>query len=251
MNKLDCLLPIGERKARQADKRVRLLRFLREEIWSTPEILAQVLRLHSRQAVWKSLRQFESEELVRCHEHSALGGRILIWGITAHGQAVAFNPDSETAIRHYFEPSKVSEFTFRHSLDIQRLRIAAESLGWMNWRNGQTLGAIEKGMNRPDAIANDPAGVKVALECERTIKTVKRYQAILSGYLQAIKRAEFSRVIWVCPTADLAIRLRSIVYGIQSVAVNGQRVPIDPSRHHENLQFQDYASFAKGTRAPP
>ena len=251
MNKLDCLLPIGERKARQADKRVRLLRFLREEIWSTPEILAQVLRLHSRQAVWKSLRQFESEELVRCHEHIALGGRILIWGITAHGQALAFDTAFETASRHYFEPSKVSEFTLRHSLDIQRLRIAAESLGWMNWQNGQTLGTIEKGMNRPDAIANDPAGAKVALECERTIKTVKRYQAILSGYLQAIKRAEFSRVIWVCPSSDLALRLRTIVCGIQSVVVNGQRTPIDPKRHHVNLQFQDYDSFAKSTRAPP
>lgn len=251
MNKLACLLPASEREARQFEKRQRLLRFLREEIWSTPDILGQVLGLHSRQAVWKSLRQFHAEEIVRCHEYIALGGRILIWGITAHGQSLAFNLDSETVSRHYFEPSKVSEFTLRHSLDIQRLRIAAESFGWTNWRNGQTLGAIEKGMNRPDAIANDPAGVKVALECERTIKTVKRYQVILSGYLQAIKRAEFSRVIWVCPTPDLALRLRSIVCGISSVVVNGQRVPIDPNRHHARLGFEDYEAFAKSTRAPP
>lgn len=251
MNKLACLLPASEREARQFEKRQRLLRFLREEIWSTPDILGQVLRLHSRQAVWKSLRQFESEEIIRSHQYVALGGKILIWGITAHGQALAFNPAFETASRQYFESSKVSEFTLRHSLDIQRLRIVAESIGWTDWRNGQTLGAIGKGLNRPDAIANDPAGVKVALECERTIKTVKRYQAILSAYLQAIKRGEFSRVIWVCPTADLALRLRSIVCGISSVVVNGQRVPIDPNRHHARLGFEDYEAFAKSTRAPP
>lgn len=251
MNKLDCLLSVDERIMRQADKRARLLRFLREEIWSTPDILGQVLNLNSRQGVWKALRKFQDEGVIRSHEFSVLGGLIRIWGITAHGQALAFDPNSEAPNRYYFEPSKVSEFTLRHSLDIQRLRIAAESLGWMNWRNGQTLGAIGKGMNRPDAIANDPAGLKVAIECERTIKTVKRYQAILSSYLQVIKRGEFHRVIWVCPTADFAVRLRSIVCGIHSVVVNGQRVPIDPSRHHENLQFQDYESFAKGTRAPP
>lgn len=58
MSKLECLFSIDERKVRQADKRMRLLRFLREEIWSTPDILGQVLQLRSRQAVWKSLRQF-------------------------------------------------------------------------------------------------------------------------------------------------------------------------------------------------
>ena len=251
MNKLACLLPASEREARQCEKRQRLLRFLREEIWSTPDILRQVLGLHSRQAVWKSLRQFEAEKIIRCHEYVALGGEILIWGITPHGQALAFNPASETANRQHFEPSKVSEFTLRHSLDIQRLRITAEAIGWTDWRNGQTLGAIGKGMNRPDAVAIDTSGIKVALECERTIKTVKRYQSILSGYLQAIKRAEFSRVVWVCPTADLARRLRAIVCGIQSVVVAGQRVPIDPIRHHVNLQFEDYDSFTKSTRAPP
>lgn len=243
MDKLDCLLPIGERKARQADKKVRLLRFLREELWSTSEILGEVMGLHSRQGAWKTLKQYEAEEILRCYESKVLGGKVSLWGITAHGQALAFDPTSETPSRYYFEPSKVSEITLRHSLDVQRLRISAEANGWTGWRNGQTLGTVGKGMNRPDAIAFDPIGLRVALECERTIKTPKRYCVILASYLQALKRGEFSRVVWICPTPDLAVRLEKIICGIQSVVVNGQRVSIDPTRHHVNLRFEDCVSF--------
>jgi hypothetical protein len=243
MSKHNCLLSAAERVMRRQDKRQKLLRYLREELWSVSDLLAPVMGVRSRQAVWKTLKQYEAEEIVRCYEFEALGGKVSLWGITAHGQALAFDPNSETPNRYYFEPSKVSEFTLRHSLDVQRLRIIAEVNGWTGWRNGQTLGTVGKGMNRPDAIAFDPTGLRVALECERTIKTPKRYCVILAGYLQALKRGEFSRVVWICPTADLAARLKKIVCGIQTVVVNGQRVPIDPTRHHVNLRFEDYVSF--------
>lgn len=249
MNKLSCLIPASERKVRQLEKRRRLLRFLRGELWSTAELLGQVLGLQSRQAVWKSLRQFEAEQIIRRHEYSVLGGSLLIWGITAHGQGLAFNPESETVRRHYFEPSKVSEFTLRHTLDIQRLRLAAELAGWSDWQNGESLGAVGKGLKRPDAIAIDPAGIKTAIECERTLKTVKRYEVVLSAYLQSLKRDEYSRVVWVCPTADISLRLQAIICGIESVTVAGQRVRIDPQRHHLNLRFEDYETFAKSGNA--
>lgn len=246
MNGNTYLLSPPERSARQQEKRERLLRFLREEIWSTPEILGQVLGLRSRQAVWKSLKQFQAEQILRHHVYAALGGEFVVWGITAHGQALAFHPEEEKINATYFEPSKVSEMTIRHSLDIQRLRIAAERQGWREWRNGQNLGAMSKGMNRPDVLALDPTGMKAVLEIERTVKTVRRYRAILGDYLQRIKQREIAKVIWVCPTKDLAHRLTRIIFGLSHVVVHGQRVPIDPNRHHINLHFQDYDSFMNG-----
>lgn len=248
MSKLECLFSIDERKVRQADKRIRLLRFLREEIWSTPDILGQVLQLRSRQAVWKSLRQFQAEKIIRRHVYAALGGEFVVWGITAHGQALAFHPVNEQVNTMYFEPSKVSEMTMRHSLDIQRLRISAERQGWKEWRNGQNMGEMSKGMNRPDALALDPMGVRTALEVERTAKTIRRYRVVLGNYLKSIKQGDVSRVVWICPTSDLANRLRRIILGISSVVVNGQQIPIDPSRHHVNLRFEDYESFGEYPR---
>lgn len=183
--------------------------------------------------------------------YAALGGEFVVWGITAHGQALAFHPDNEQVNTMYFEPSKVSEMTMRHSLDIQRLRISAERHGWKEWRNGQNMGEMSKGMNRPDALALDPMGVRTALEVERTAKTIRRYRVVLGNYLKSIKQGNISRVVWVCPTKDLALRLQRIVLGISSVVVNGQRLPIDPSRHHVNLRFEDYESFVWKSQTPP
>ena len=244
MDKRACLQSPAERLARQLQKEREILRFLREDLFSTSELLGLLLGLRSRQAIWKTLKQLEAREFIKQHTFHALGGPIIVWGVTPHGQALAFNPATETVARSYFEPSRVSEVTIRHALDLQMLRIRAEAAGWRGWRNGDRLGAVRNG-NRPDAIVIDSDGKVTAIECERTFKTLKRYEVILSNYLQALKRSDFHRVIWVSPTSEQACRLRSMVTGIESVLVEGQRVKIDPQRHHAALSFEDYSSFAK------
>lgn len=229
-----------ERDSRQQEKRQKVLKFLRQHIWSTQQILQQVIGLESRQATHKTLLQLETELLIKRHTFNSLGGPVTLWGITPHGQGMAFTPGQEPLISAYFEPSKISEQNIRHQLDIQLLRIKAEASGWSQWIDGDRIGNIEANGKRPDAIAVDPSGSRVAIECERTIKTVKRYEQILVTYLIAIKAGSISRVIWATPTAELATRLQSIIFGINSVRVAGEKVAIDRDRHHKNLFFVDY-----------
>jgi hypothetical protein len=238
------LLPPRLRKEKIIENRKLLLNFLRQEIWSTSDILRIVLKLRSRQGIAKVLNAFREDGLIERHEVRLVNEqKIVLWGITAHGQAMAFDPESEKVIPTYFEPSKIHDSTLRHTLDIQRLRTVAEQHGWKKWINGDRLTKLLNDDRRPDALAMSTNGELIAIEVERTIKTVKRYQSILASYLRAIKLNEVVKVIWLCPTEDLTKRLQSIVSGITYVVVEGQRISIDPERHHVNLAFMSYTQF--------
>lgn len=231
------------REARRDEKRQAVLRFLRQHIWSSGSILQQVMGLCSRQAVHKSLASMERDQLIRRHSFRALGGLVTLWGITPNGQAHAFELGKEQPISACFEPSRVSEQTIRHQLDIQWLRLRAEAAGWHDWVDGDRIRGVVKGGKRPDGVATDTQGRQVAVECERTIKSTQRYQQILVWYLRAIKTGSIARVIWVSPTPEISQRVRTILSGIRVVSVAGQQVRVDPERHHANLLFTHYAEW--------
>lgn len=231
------------RKKRKDEKQLLVLRFLRQVLWSSQEILQVVMNLQSRQAAHKSLVQMELAGLVKAHLFYALGGKLKLWGITANGQTMAFNLKSETPYSVYFEPTRISEQLIRHQLDLQKLRIKAELVGWQDWQDGDRLGALSKSTKRPDAIALNDNGVKVAVECERTFKTVKRYEQILLSYLLLIKNNTISEVVWVSPSQDIAKRLEVLVKSIKKLKLAGQIVQIDPAKHHKNLYFCSYEDW--------
>ena len=85
-------------------------------------------------------------------------------------------------------------------------------------------------------------GQSVAVELERTIKTPKRYAAIMSAYLQAIKRGDYARVDYVCPSVDLAARLQRIIHGIKAIPVKKERVPLK-AQHYRVFRFTDYEGW--------
>ncbi len=229
-----------DRKKRQDEKRSLLLRFLRQHIWSTQCILQQVIGLSSRQSAHKFLTSLEQKGLLRRYTYDALGGRVTLWGITYQGQSLAFDLETESLIPAYFEPSRVSQQTIYHQLDLQRLRLVAESNGWQNWQDGDRLVMQDKSQKRPDAIAQDANGHLVAVECERTFKSPKRYELILLEYLKLIKSGAINHVVWVCPAHDMAMRLRKILISITSLKVEGKKVQIEPEKHHIHLHFCAY-----------
>lgn len=228
------------RSIRKHQKSDLILKFLRQHIWSSQKILQEVMGLASRQATHKSLIALEKQGLLRRHTFDALGGNLTIWGITHQGQAHAFQLGRESLINAYFEPSRVSEQTIRHQLDVQKLRLTAEKNGWSNWVDGDRLDALDKNQKRPDAIAHDPLGHIIAIECERSFKSLKRYEQILIQYLKWLKSGEINAVIWVSPTAEIAKRLKVILKSISSVQISGQKVLIEPERHHLHLHFCSY-----------
>lgn len=241
---MNLLAAPADRRARSAQKVGAVLRFLRQEIWSSQDILGSVMGVESRTAAHKNLARMEDEGLLRRHKVEGLGGgAITLWGITSHGQALAFDPATEAPVASYFEPNRVAEITIRHALDLQRLRMQGERAGWRDWTNGDRLPELLKGGKRPDAMATSPAGLKTAIEIERTIKTSKRYEQILASYLMALKSEQVHQVVWLSPTDDLALRLRAIVLGIRSVTIQKQRFAVDPQKHHGRLSFLGYRQW--------
>lgn len=241
---MNLLAAPADRQARSEQKVRAVLRFLRQEIWSSQDVLGGVMGVESRTAAHKNLARLEDEGLLRRHRVEGLGGGVItLWGITAHGQAMAFDPVSEAPVASYFEPNRVAEITIRHALDLQRLRMQGERAGWKDWINGDRLPELLKGGKRPDAMATSPAGLKTAIEIERTIKTSKRYEQILASYLMALKSEQVHQVVWLSPTDDLALRLRAIVLGIRSVTIQKQRFAVDPQKHHGRLSFLGYRQW--------
>jgi hypothetical protein len=211
----------SERVARASLKRQVILKFLRDETWSNTQILARVLEC-TQPAMFKTLCQLERCQHVIRYQIPEL--RINIWGITPHGLAHAWDEDEVMEPRPFFEPSKLSALTVYHHLDVQLARFHAEQADWCNWIPGPRL---PKGIKkRPDAVATDGSGNKIAIEIERSIKTLRRYEAILSAYLQLIRKGEYTAVHYVCPETEFASRLRRVLAMIRAVPVAGERVPI-------------------------
>lgn len=233
----------SDRQARRAAKTESVLRFLRQHLWSTQDILQMVMGLASRQAAHKSLCAMETAGLLRRHRYQILGGALTIWGITYQGQAMAFNPDFESPMSGTFDPSRVSVSLIQHQLDLQRLRLAAERDGWGDWLDGDRMGDRKEFEKRPDALATLSDGRVVAIECERSFKSLKRYQYILLMYLRLIKSGEIACVVWVSPTPEMAARLRAIMHSFTEFRFNGQVLRVDPAKHHANLHFTSYQDW--------
>jgi len=240
------LSPI-QRHARRAERQQQVLRFLREEIWSSTELLGQVMGIKSPQGVHKALVSMEKDGLLSRMPVTICGRRALsVWGITPHGQALAFDIDAgETPISMYFEPSRVALVTMDHHLDVQRIRLQAERAGWTDWMPGSRLGRSTPKSKRPDAIVRDPSNVVVAIEIERTIKTNKRYEAILSHYLQKVKSGDYGYVQYLSPTIDFSTRLSHVIRNIKAVPVRGARVPLR-EEHYQAFRFNAYEGWPNG-----
>jgi hypothetical protein len=233
----------SERADRIAAKRYVLLRFLRHNYYTTADTVGLLMNINSRQGIHTTLLAMERDGLLRRDTVETNGKHWTLWGITPHGQAAAFDPKAgEQPESRYFEIGRVGLSVLAHTLDLQRLGIHAERAGWSDWQLGDSLDKWQRGQSRPDAIVKSPCGIVYALECERTIKTIKRYQIILADRLQAIKRGEFARCIWLCQTQDLTERLQAIITSIKDVPLTGTRVQIE-ERHLAVLSFATYQDF--------
>lgn len=242
MSREQHLMPSKQRAERVQQKRWLVLRFLRDEIWTDARNVGELLKVKPA-ATYRSLETMVQDDLIRAMRLPVLGGCTTLWGITAHGQAMA-TLTGEAVAEKLFSPSRVSPTYARHTLDIQWLRIRAESVGWKDWIAADRVEKWAEGHARPDAFAIDPVGRRTALECERTIKSPKRYIQILNAWLQAIRRGDVQRVVWVAPSGVIRDRLRQIVTSITHVEVGGQSVLI-PRDRFENLDFVTYSEWPK------
>ena len=234
-----------ERFARAAEKRRLLLRFLREELYTTPKVAGLVMSVGER-AARQTLAPMEAAGLIKRWPIQLFDGlqTITIVGITTMGQGHAFDPATEKVIDRAFDPARFSVMFLQHTLDIQRLRIEATASGHVKqWVNGDRLAAIKAGEKKPDAVCLTADAVRIAIEAERSIKSPKRYQAIVEGHLTAMHQGKWQRVVWTFPDANTMERVKAMVFGVTRVRIAGIDTLIDPAKHHANFRFCLYEMF--------
>ncbi len=211
-----------DRQQRILNKRRDILRFMRDEIWSTAKVLSVVVGV-TEISIYKTLHKLERDGYLKSHyiqEH-----RLKIWGVTPLGLIFSWDKEEQMKNRPYFEASKVKPLMMYHHIDLQKARLRASDAGWYDWVPGNYLPLNIK--KRPDAIVNEyRTNNIIAIELERNVKTKKRYEAIFVSYLTAIKKNKYHSVHYVCPCPEFAIRLQRMFYLITSIPVAGQRVTI-------------------------
>ncbi|MDP2832336.1 MAG: MobC family replication-relaxation protein [Pseudomonadota bacterium] len=214
----------AERLARKADKRRRLLSFLRLELWTTPSVAGMVMGVSDRATIKSTIDRMEVDGLVvRDRVRMPLGLVLHVVGITMNGQAEAGSTGKPFVARAY-ETGRIGLTVIDHTLELQRLRIAAARAGYKGWAYLDRITVEqrkESRQHRADALVTHPGGVRAALECERTLKSRKRYQVIVGDHLSAIGQRQYERVIWTCPNAAIADSLRKIINSIPRVIVAG------------------------------
>lgn len=241
----------AERTARQEQKRRLILRFLRTEIWTTYSVLAELLQITHATTLRDTVARMErGGELVTETVQIGMINHKLV-GITPHGQAMAWRSDTgEPLIEKHYERGRVGVTTAHHTLDLQRLRIRLSRAGWKDWTNSDRIAPEQrsnaqvksKNYKRPDALARHPSRGIVAIECERNVKTRKRYQSIIESHLAGMKQGKFSTVVWACPTPEIAATVQRIIDSIEYVRVLGQSMKMGPD-DRAKLIVTDYESI--------
>jgi len=218
------------RKSAQAQvierKQERVLQWLADEVFTSQRVLQDVLGLQ-RNAVRKTVDAMLKARLVDVHEVSYLDFSFRVVVLTPHGAALAGRPGE------HFEQGRIAESSIAHALDLQRVRVQLEQQGWTGWKAERALRKLAEAEVRskvpdderlwpkvPDAVAVAPkSGLTVAIEIERTIKTLKTYELIVGAYSLMFERQAVSQVLYLTRTDREAKALEMTFDRIKDVVV--------------------------------
>jgi len=224
-----------ERQARAQAKKDTILAFLASgEVYTSVVVAAQVMAT-SHSAAERTLAGLVRDGALKREIHMVDSRKMNLYGITPHGLALMDCFD-----RPYFQLGRTNSSYIPHHLETQRARLAAEEAGWTDWTPGKLLHG--QGLKKiPDAIATSPAGVRVAIEIERYVKTPKRYEEIISAHLQSISKKLWREVHYLTPDG-LAMRVAKAFENVKSVPVNGDRIQLEQA-HRERFRFYELKNW--------
>lgn len=213
----------ARRMARAQDKRSALLSFLASgEVWTVIDVASKVMGVSRRRAL-DGLAAMERDHLITSETLSVGARATTLYGITAHGCAVADAFDCPV-----FEKGRTNPSWVEHRVAGQRLRLAAEAAGWTGWLPERALrgkAALEGWKKIPDAVATSPVGNVTAIEVERYCKTPKRYSELWLQYLHDLKAGRIKFVHFVCPPGVETLVARAMAR-VTHVKLNGEAVAI-------------------------
>jgi hypothetical protein len=244
----------AQRIARAAEKRREVLRFLRDEIWTVTDVVAQLLGV-GYPAAHALLKVMQRDGLVTSASMFIASPRgvrrVVLHGITAQGLAFAWPADEVAEPRRPWESSKTNALFVPHQIEVQLARIRAEQAGWTNWLPARMLMGL--GLPKlPDAEARSPDGVPVGVEVEREIKTDRRYEAVIGAYIAQMKAdGRWDRVDYLCPNADFAKRLARVFGNLKQLRLEGKdgqatKVGEIQQSHLDRFRFYDWKVWPGG-----
>lgn len=218
--------PHSENMQRAEEKRQKILNFLaRGEVYSTAQMIADHMSC-SKSSAERTLAAMVSRKELNSEDHLVKGYRCKIFGITAHGLAIADALDFKP-----FKLGKTSSLAINHHLQTQQARIAAERAGWTEWKPGKILYGL--GLKKvPDAIAKAPSGVVVAIEIENQVKTIARIENIIAEHLQCVSQNKWREVHYLSPK-NISIALPKAFSKIQTIPIKSERVQLQ--QVHRNI----------------
>lgn len=225
---------------RIAEKRQLVLDWLRSESFSTTDILSQLLGMKG-QGAHNTLKAMVRDGLLRSEDLPTGSKMQVIYGLTPHAAMLASDFENDQII-NYFEPGRVSAWTLQHSLAIQKLRLQLQAEGWVDWQTDKQCrreGQENNWLKVPDAVATNPEGERVALECERSYKSLKRFPPIMANYLQMMKQNRISKVHYYCTGQCDSEKMQQIFKSIKQVSIKGQNIALQPE-HHQKFNFFNF-----------
>ena len=228
----------SERMAKKQDNETEILRFLKDEIFSTAEILSKVLNYTAASTAYGTLNRMCTNGLLSTEQINLGGYRpFKLYGITQHGAVMVMEDHDDPFKLKAFEPSKITLSTLEHRLDIQRMRLVAKNQGYQ-WKSTSNL-KLEKGQKYPDGLMRKDGNIW-AVEVERIAKSPKRYREITEIYLNQITQNSWSGVVYLFPNEKLRDRVRRIFYAVDSATIAGQLHRITPEIIDRYFQFKKY-----------
>ena len=204
------LLSANQRRERIAEKSSLVVEWIGDHNVSTTPILAEMLGLQTA-ATTRTLKKLEADGVLVADEIPALGGNIAVWGLSAKGALVYSQGHAQRYTPYQLRRSKAGSLA--HEFEVQRARIGALRRGWRDWQSERELirGGIASGWPKlPDALVQAADGAWVAIEVERTPKTLKRYRYIVGSYLLLLAKRKIQRVQYVTVDPVKALALQQI-----------------------------------------
>ncbi|CAH1538013.1 Mobilization protein [Vibrio jasicida] len=221
----------ADRYQRNYEKMATVIQFLKEESYTNFEILMLLLEYKDKNPLYRLLNKLVGLGYIHKHEFEFQTGKISIWGITDLGLMQNIQNINEDF--RAFEPYRVKFGTLEHKLMNQKAQIYLQRNGWTNWRNADQYSFRKEYdvEHRPDATITAPNGFTIAIETERTLKTVSRYRSILKSHVLAQKKKYWSAVFYVVPNDDIR---QLLIKRFDRV----EYIPFDESKH----PFEHYRS---------
>lgn len=231
----------SERMAKSNDNETEILRFLKDEIFSTAEILSKVLNYSATSTVYSVLKRMCAKGLLSTEKVDLGGYRpFKLYGITQHGAVMVLGDHEDPFKLKAFEPSKITLSTLEHRLDTQKISLVARNHGYQ-WKATGNL-KLEKGQKYPDGLMRKDGNI-FAVEVERVAKSPRRYREIVEIYFNQLVTNNWAGVVYLFPDMQLRDRVKRIFHAVDSASIGGKLQPLTHEIIDRYFQFKTYEEF--------